>query len=528
MTGSRPLEAPGTTSADPHPGRGAPPPAAPTDTETRLRLAIESTRAGTHERDLLTDEATWSARLREIYDIPDGETPTTGTWLSRIHRDDRERVLQAQRAALDPAGPGHYRVTFRVVRRDRSVRWVEGNGQIAFETLCGVRTPVRLAGLTFDVTDRIETLAALHDSEERLQLAMRSAALGVFDWDILRDALQWSPETRRMFGIGPDESLSVEIAIGRVHPDDRGAMRAGVAQALDPRGDGAYRMRFRVVWPDGALRWLDASGQVRFDPGSAETRRAERFCGVVADVTDTHLALETLRDADRRKDEFLAMLAHELRNPLAPLVNAHEVLSRSATFTEPQRTALAIARRQASQLGRLVDDLLEVSRITRGMIALRLEPMGLGSAVYESAEAVAPAIEARRQSLVVKVPSRPLRIVADAARIAQVLENLLNNASKFTPEGGTIRVEVESCGEEVELRVVDTGVGIAPGQLGAIFDLFAQAHPTPDRAQGGLGIGLALVRRLVALHGGWVGAASAGPGQGATFTVRLPRSGPGG
>jgi len=390
-----PPPASATTPAAGHAAATTSASASATDDRTRLRLAIESTQAGTHERDLLTDEATWCPRLREIYDIADDERPTTGTWLSRIHRDDRAQVLQAQSAALDPTGSGHYRATFRVVRRDGSVRWVEGSGQVVFETRRGVRTPVRLAGLTFDVTDRIETLAAL-------------------------------------------------------------------------------------------------------------------------------------RDADRRKDEFLAMLAHELRNPLAPLVTAHEVLARSAALTEPERAALAIARRQATQLGRLVDDLLEVSRITRGMIALRLEPMGLASAVREAAEAVAPAIDARRQSLVVSVPSRPLRIVADAARIAQVLENLLNNASKFTPEGGAIRIEVEACGDEVELRVVDSGVGIAPGQLGAIFDLFTQADPTTDRAQGGLGIGLALVRRLVALHGGWVGAASAGLGRGATFTVRLPRSGPGG
>jgi signal transduction histidine kinase len=208
------------------------------------------------------------------------------------------------------------------------------------------------------------------------------------------------------------------------------------------------------------------------------------------------------------------------------LARGHSEGDSAVPARPPARAALSIARGQAAQLGRRVDDLLEVSRITRGMIALRLAPMGLGSAVHEAAESVAPAIEARRQSFVVSVPSRPLHIVADAARIAQVLENLLHNASKFTPEGGTIRVEAEVCGDEVELRVVDDGVGIAPGQLGAIFDLFAQADPAPDRAQGGLGIGLALVRRLVALHGGWVGAASAGLGRGSTFTVRLPRAGP--
>ena len=505
--------------------RTASPPQAPTsDTETRLRLAIESTGAGTHARDLLTDEADWCPRLREIYGLSPDEPASSTTWLSLIHPDDRARALSAMSAALDPAGTGHWRATFRIVRRDGGLRWIEGHGQVAFEVHGGRRRPVRLAGLSFDVTERERTLEALRDGEARLSLAMRSADLGVFDWDVETDRLTWSEATRRTFGVDGDAPLAAFDAMRRIHPDERAAAEAAIAAALEPGGEGTLRARHRIVRPDGEIRWIDVAGQVRFD---GEPRRPIRLCGVVADVTDAQRALEDLREADRRKDEFLAMLAHELRNPLAPLATAHGVLARGTGLGERERTALEIARRQTRQLALLVADLLEVSRITRGKIALRLAPVGLAPVVYEAAEALAPAIDARRQTLEVSVPARPPRIVADAARLAQVLENLLANASKFTPEGGTIRVEVEDCGDEVAIRVTDTGIGIDPSQLATIFELFAQVDASLDRAQGGLGIGLALARRLVLMHGGRIWAASEGRGRGATVTVRLPARGPG-
>ena len=242
------------------------------------------------------------------------------------------------------------------------------------------------------------------------------------------------------------------------------------------------------------------------------------------DVTEQVRAVEGLRAADARKDEFLAMLAHELRNPLAPLTNAHRLIERAELLTDTGRAALAMAQRQTHHMHRLVDDLLEISRVSRGKIQLKCEPMMVATTVYHAAESVAPAIAARGQSLRVAVPEEPVQIVADPVRIAQVLENLLTNASKYTAEGGSIRVEVEHWPREVEIRVVDNGIGIEPGRIADLFELFSQLDATMERSQGGLGIGLALVKRLVELHGGSVVAASAGKGKGATFTVRLPRT----
>ena len=240
----------------------------------------------------------------------------------------------------------------------------------------------------------------------------------------------------------------------------------------------------------------------------------------------TRATLTELREADRRKDEFLAMLAHELRNPLAPLTNALALLDRSAVLTDDERLPLTMAQRQTRQLTRLVNDLLEVSRVSRGMIDLQCEPMMLAAAVYNAAESVSAAIGARGQTLRVAVPEEPVQIMADPVRVAQVLENLLTNASKYTPEGGSIRVEVDHAAGAVEVRVIDNGVGIEPEKIAHLFEFFSQLDVTIDRAQGGLGIGLALVKRLVELHGGSVTAASPGKGKGSTFTVRLPLGGP--
>ncbi len=230
---------------------------------------------------------------------------------------------------------------------------------------------------------------------------------------------------------------------------------------------------------------------------------------------------QELRDDDRRKDEFLAMLAHELRNPLAAIDGAVQV-AQGAGPDEQLAWAREVIGRQTKQLSRLIDDLLDISRITQGKIQLRKEPLDLAEAVARSVEAVRPQIDARRHTLEVDVGPGPLPVEADPSRLEQVLGNLLTNAAKYTPDGGRIRLSARLEGGEVVVEVADDGVGIAPEMLPRIFDAFTQAEQTIDRSQGGLGIGLTLVRRLVELHGGSVAARSEGPGRGTTFAVRLP------
>jgi signal transduction histidine kinase len=231
---------------------------------------------------------------------------------------------------------------------------------------------------------------------------------------------------------------------------------------------------------------------------------------------------QALQLADRRKDEFIATLGHELRNPLTPIRNAVEIMAKQGALSADLSFARAVIDRQARHLTRLVDDLLEVSRITRGKLTLRREPLSMAAPIADAVEAVGSLLESRGQQLQVTLPELPLLLVGDATRITQIVLNLLNNAAKFSAPGAQIRLLLERDADAAVLRVADDGVGIAAEHLSSIFEMFSQVQPALDRSEGGLGIGLALVRGLVELHGGTVQAISEGLGRGSEFIVRLP------
>jgi signal transduction histidine kinase/CheY-like chemotaxis protein len=254
------------------------------------------------------------------------------------------------------------------------------------------------------------------------------------------------------------------------------------------------------------------------------------FTVILRDITErqrlemvSQRHVEQLQEADRRKDEFLAMLAHELRNPLAPIRNAVHVMGRLMPDQPQLQRARELVDRQVSNLARLVDDLLDVSRISHGQVALRKELVELAGVIESAVETSRPWIEARQHVLHIELPSEPLHLEGDPERLAQIFANLLNNAAKYTPERGRIELEAKAEDHWAVVRVRDNGIGIAPDLLAHVFDLFRQGERGLDRSQGGLGIGLTLVKQLVELHGGEITAQSHGLGQGAEFTVRLPR-----
>jgi len=244
---------------------------------------------------------------------------------------------------------------------------------------------------------------------------------------------------------------------------------------------------------------------------------------VIQDITERKKFERALRDADRRKDEFLATLAHELRNPLAPIRNGIEVLKLASGDSGNSTAVLSMMDRQLGQMVRLIDDLLDVSRISRGRIELRTEPVELSSAVRSALETSRPVIEDAGHQLFLRVPEESILVEADLTRLSQVLANLLNNAAKYTPRGGIVRLLVEAEPTEVIVRIQDTGIGIPAPMLAQVFDMFTQVDGSLERSQSGLGIGLTIVQRLVEMHGGRVEAHSAGLGKGSEFVVRLPR-----
>jgi PAS domain S-box-containing protein len=364
--------------------------------------------------------------------------------------------------------------------------------------------------------------AALELSAERLALALDAGRMGVWDWDLRTGAVHWSENLEPMLGLargGFEGTLAGFLAL--VDADDRARVDDAIQRALAPDGAG-YDVEFRILRPDGTMQWMAAKGVVFHDDGGTPVR----MLGVAMDVTARRRLEEELRDraaeladADRRKDEFLAMLAHELRNPLTPLSTSLRLLRLDGAGRE---RAIDIAERQVKHLVRLVDDLLDVSRITRGKITLRRDPVLLGDVVERALELSRPLLDGRQHILETSLPPEPIRLEGDAVRLVQVFANLLDNAAKYTPTGGTVRLTAELVGGEVVVRVRDSGIGLSPELVPRIFDLFVQGDSSLARTHGGLGIGLTIVRRLVERHGGRVEARSAGAGNGSEFLVWLP------
>jgi signal transduction histidine kinase len=272
------------------------------------------------------------------------------------------------------------------------------------------------------------------------------------------------------------------------------------------------------VRKDGSRFWADVIVTALHD-GQGELRG---FAKVTRDLSDLK-RLENLQEQGRHLNEFLAMLAHELRNPLAPLRNALSIMTMGEEPLPPRAAwSHSVMDRQLAQLTRLVDDLLDVSRITRGKLRLRPETMDIERAVHDAIEAARPLFDERKQHFETDLSPQPLLMNGDIARVTQVIVNLLTNAAKYTPEGGRIVLSTRAEGGSGVVRVRDNGIGIAPENIEHIFDLFAQGERALDRAAGGLGIGLTLARRIVDMHGGQIAVHSAGVGQGSEFEVRLP------
>ena len=366
----------------------------------------------------------------------------------------------------------------------------------------------------YDVTDRRLAADAVRDSEERLREGLQAGRMVVWDWDLKSNEVSYSFNAMDVFGHGPADAPP---NWGAVHPDDLPVAIAAAQKAIDAR-DG-YESTLRMIRPDnGEVIWVEVRGKVLCDAAGMPLVMR----GISIDITERKRAEEALRTADRRKDEFLAMLAHELRNPLAPISTAAELL-KLAQVSEPRiaRTSEIISR-QVEHMTSLIDDLLDVSRVTRGLVTLEKDIVLLDQVIANTVEQVRPLVESRRHQLTVDIAPDIPPLLGDRTRLVQICTNLLNNAAKYTPPGGELLLRARVEDGALALLVRDNGIGIAADLLPQVFDLFTQGERSPDRAQGGLGLGLALVKSLVELHGGSVNAESGGAGRGSDFTVRLP------
>ena len=500
------------------------------ENEWRLCYATESARLTFVEIDLASGVARTPENFAAVMGyLPPPEQEADGSVGARIML---EHVVPHDRPMVDAAlqeffgGKPVGKLDYRVLGDDQIERWIE----TSWSTVFGPDgKPLKSFATNLDITERRQSEAALRQSEERFR--------ALFDW-------------------GPIAMYSCDSA-GIIQEYNRGAVKLWEREPRLGDTDEQFRGSFKTYLPDGTFLPYARTAMTRVLKGEIPAAHdmeivVERIDGsritLVVNVVPlkngrgevtgaitcffdisertrlerkTQEQAQALADLDRRKDEFLAMLSHELRTPLAPISNALYILRLQKNEEPLQQQARNIIERQVGQLKHLVDDLLEVSRITTGRVQLRQDRVAVGGIVERAVETAHPLIGQRRHELNVSLPPQPIWLHADAARLEQVVVNLLTNATKYTDEGGHIWLTVQQEGDAVVLRVRDTGIGIAPELLPRIFDLFTQAERSLDRSQGGLGIGLSLVQRLVELHGGTVEAYSV-LGQGSEFVVRLP------
>jgi PAS domain S-box-containing protein len=482
--------------------------------EEHRRLALEGAALGTWDYDLVHGAVYFDERFKAIHGVVEGDQmPCPEIVSSLVDAEDRARVDAEVRQAIASADPfeSEYRPHPRGV-----VRWAHARGRVIFAGTGPARRAVRFVGTVADTSSAREADEALRESEARFRQLADSMPQVI--WTARPDGTvdYYNERVRELSGARrlDDGSWQWEAVL---HPDDAQATEEAWTCAL--RTGERYELAHRIRRADGQYHWYLSRGLPVLDAAG----RVVRWFGTATDIDAQKQAEEALREADRRKTEFLGMLSHELRNPLAPIRNSLYVIDRVPPAGPQARRAHEVIGRQVAHMSRLVDDLLDVTRISRGKIRLQREPVDLCVIVRRAAEDHRSLFATAGLDLEIAECSGPLPAFGDPTRIAQVVGNLLANAVKFTPRGGHVRLSLNREGPgSAAIHVEDDGAGIAAGLLTQLFEPFVQAESTLDRTKGGLGLGLALVKGLVELHGGRVSVHSDGAGRGARFTVRLP------
>ena len=487
--------------------------------QDRLRRALDAAELGAWNADPATDTLRADDRFLAIFHSST-DPLTYEQALATIHPDDRQRVIDAVAAACRLDDPTPYSEEYRVVHPDGTVHWVFVRGRATFADVAGGRRFVTFDGTALDVTDRKRQEQEIADSQRTLYAIVERCPFGIY---IVDDA----------FRIASVNAGSQDKAFANVRPL--------IGRPLDDA--------MRVIWPEPVVSEIIDIFRRTLDTG--EPYRSSDFVSPRADIDETegyewelhrvmlpngrhgvvcyyydstrlrHAEWE-LREADRRKDEFLATLAHELRNPLAPIRNGLQIMKLAGGDVRAVEKSRGMMERQVGQMVHLIDDLMDLSRVSRGKIDLLKTRFALTLTVQDAVDTARSLIDERGHELLVDVPAYPIDVDADRTRLAQVFGNLLNNAAKYTERGGRIRIAVERQGSSAVVTVQDNGIGIPPDMLDKVFDMFAQVDYSLEKSRGGLGIGLNIVRKLVEMHHGSVVAESGGPGTGCRFVVRLP------
>jgi len=480
----------------------------------RLESTMAAAEIGSWVWDVVLNQFTADRNLAALYGLND-EAELNGDPMrhrQRIHAEDLPGVRAAEETAMSSGVLAS--TEFRVMLPDGTERWMARRGKVQIDE---DGRPIFISGVLIDITAQKVAEQALRSSEKLYRAIGESIDYGVW----LCDPQGWNVYASESFLklIGMTQEQFSKLGWGSLlHPDEAEATIAAWRECA--RTGAVWYREHRMRGIDGLYHPILAQGV----PIRGERGEVTGWAGINLDISRLKRTEGALREADRRKDEFLATLAHELRNPLAPIRHAVKLLAAPSADGQQQVFAREVIGRQVLRMALLLDDLLDVSRITRGRLDLKREVVDLRSIVDTAVETARPMIESKQQQLAVELPSEPLRLFVDPLRLSQSLSNLLTNATKYTDSGGQIGLTVLLTPGGVVMTVKDTGIGIEPRTIPALFEMFSQVDSAIDRAEGGLGIGLALVKGLIGLHGGSVEGESAGMGQGSAFTIRLPRS----
>ncbi len=478
--------------------------------QERSSRAQEVAQAGTWELDLVARKAFLSAEFCTLIGRKHQQVFAFEAAFAAIHPEDLPMVKE-QFARTLQEGREIYQVEHRHVLPDGQVKWRLSRGRVDRDE---AGAPLSMAGATMDITERKLVELALRSSEERFRLATEAINGMIYDHDLCTGKVERSDGLVELLGIKPSEAPPlVQWWVSRIHPEDSIGNQRIMDDVFREKRP-LFDLEYRVEHQAGHWVWVNDKGRCSYN----KQGELVRVVGCTTDISVRKKAEVELLKADKAKDDFLATLAHELRNPLSPLQHAIDLLD---VINNDQQMLLSMREmmdRQMKHLVRLVDDLLDLSRISRGKIELRRTVMDLGLCVRSAIEANRHMMERQGHHLVVEMPAH-CYVNGDMERLTQVVSNLLHNAAKFTPPQGRIRLTVRTTEHDAVVEVQDNGPGLDQDSLDKIFEMFVQAG---DNSHGGLGIGLNLVRRLVVKHGGTVSANSGGLGTGCTFTVRLP------
>lgn len=467
----------------------------------------------------------------EYTGLPVAEVMRLG-WREFVHPEDIEEKMTRWSHAMEKGTPFEFEHRFR--RADGEFRWHLSRAH-----------PMRRAdgtigmwvGSNIDVDDLKRAQFELRESESRSRIAMEAARLGSWDWN-MGGRVTWSPEHNRMFGLDPDIAEGdFQTALAHIHPEDRPQVERALQRALSERVD--YEAEFRTIDDKGAQRWVAAHGRAYYHEQNGQP---VRMIGVVRDVTERRNFEEQLRtkqeelrsalasaelarseaeSANRAKDQFLAVLSHELRTPLTPVLMAVAFLGKDKKLPQHVQDAMQMIQRNIMLEARLIEDLLDLTRIARDKMELHTAPMDLHLAIRRALEVCGSEISSKKHRVHVDLSARYSQVVGDFDRLQQVFWNLIKNAAKFTPEGGQIIIVSRNDGQKIVVEVIDSGMGIPPEILPKIFNPFEQGSKDFIRQYGGLGLGLAISMATIEAHHGTLTARSGGQNQGATFVVEL-------